>query len=267
MKNFIFACVFILLASSTQAIAGSAQDTENKFSALEVEQFAKSVEKYAAQEGARAFILARVGRPEQDLPEGIKFTHTAIAIYSSIQLATGEKVNGYAIHNLYQKPGQLDRSELVVDYPVDFFWGVNHLKAGIVIPNADVQQRLISVIAEGKDKLLHNKHYSVIANPFNNLFQNCTEHTLNIINAGIYQTVNIEQLKANTKQYFSAQKVKASPFKLMLGNWFIDDVSTKDHPGKIYTTTFTTIAKYLADNELLSKAISLSADGDVTQLL
>ena len=257
----------ICLFYSQLTYAGSAQKTDIQLPIEQVEIFAKNVEHYAANEGARAFIIGRVGRPEAELPKGIKFTHTAIAVYSQISLESGEKVNGYAIHNLYQKEGELDKSELVIDYPIDFFWGVNALKAGIIIPTADVQQRIIEVIATGKDKQLHNENYSVIANPFNNRFQNCTEHTLNIINAGVYQTTDIDALKTNAKQHFTAQRVKINPMKLMLGNLFVDDVSTKDHSGKIKTTTFTTIGKYLQENDLLAQAVVLENNGKTTKLL
>ena len=47
----------------------------------------------------------------------------------------------------------------------------------------------------------------------------------------------------------------------------MDDVSTKDHSGKVYTTTFTTIGKYLKNNELLSKAVVLKSNGSTEQLL
>lgn len=249
------------------AHAGSAQDNAITLPIKQVEKFAKHVEKYAAAEGARAFIIARVGRPEKELPKGINFTHTAIAVYSQISLESGEKVNGYAIHNLYQKEDKLDKSELVIDYPIDFFWGVNALRAGIIIPTANVQQRIIEVIASGKDRKIHNENYSVIANPFNNTFQNCTEHTLNIINAGIYQTTDIAELKSNTAQHFQAQRVKINPVKLLLGNLFVDDVSTKDHSGRIQTTTFTTIGKYLKENDLLAKAVVLEGNGETNELL
>lgn len=267
MKKFIHIVFVCLTLVSTSIFAGSAQKEDIKLSVKSVDKFAKQVEQYAAKEGARAFIIGRVGRPEKDLPRGVRFTHTAVAVYSAITLETGENVKGYAIHNLYQKEGENDKSELVIDYPVDFFWGVNTLKAGVIIPTPNVQQRIIEVIARGKDKLLHNENYSVIANPFNDTFQNCTEHTLNIINAGIYQTENIAQLKQNTAQHFKPQRIKINPLKLMLGNWFIDDVSTKDHLGKIYTTTFTSIGQYLKQNDLLTKAVILRENGYVEHLL
>jgi len=251
--QIISAILIILIPASSWA--GSTSKQQAVLDPIAIKKFAKDIEKYAAAQGARAFIIARAGRPEKDLPKGIKFTHTAIAIYSSITLTDGEQVKGYAIHNLYQKEGELDKSSLVVDYPVDFFWGVQSLKAGIIIPTPQLQQRLMEAIATGKNKQIHNKDYSVIANPFNDQFQNCTEHTLDVINAAIYQTTDINRLKANAKAYFKPQKVKVSPFKLMLGKMFMDDVTTKDHPKKIYTATFSTIAQYLENNELLDTAV------------
>lgn len=260
--------VFSLIAIiSNPSIAGSAQHEESKFLLSELEIFAKSVENFAASEGANVFIIGRVGRPEKDLPKGIHFTHSAIAIYSSITLDSGEKVKGYAIHNLYQRANESDKSELMIDYPVDFFAGASVLKAGIIIPTPELQLRIIEVIATGKDKLIHNENYSVIANPFNNVFQNCTEHTLNVINSAIYQTTDIGQLKANAKQYFIPQRVKVNPFKLILGDWFVDEVSTQDHSGNINTATFTTIAHYLNNNKLISKAIVLDNHGSVAKIL
>jgi hypothetical protein len=226
-----------------------------------IEKFSKSVEKFAASQGARVFIVGRVGRPPSELPKGIDFTHTAIAVYSAIKLDNGEIVNGYAIHNLYQEEKHPDRSELVIDYPVDYFWGVHALRAGIIIPSTQLQQRILDVIATDKEKILHNPHYSVIANPFNDKYQNCTEFTLDIINAAIYQTTDYAQLKANTKAHFTPQLVSVSKFKLLLGEAFSPDVTTKDQNGKIYTATLTTIGKYLAENSLLEKSLILEEDG------
>ena len=86
---------------------------------------------------------------------------------------------------------------------------------------------------------------------------------MNIINAGIYQTTDMATLKSNTKQYFHPQRLKINPIKLLLGNIFVDDVTTKDHSGKVYTTTFTTIKQYLHENELLAKAVVLTPDNIV----
>ena len=266
--NFNLNCVLaiVLLFFSQYSLAGSTQSNEILFPIEQVETFAKKVEKYAAAARAHVFIIARLGRPAKELPTGIHFTHTAIAVYSEISLETGEKVKGYAIHNLYQKQNQLNESELVIDYPVDFFWGVNELKAGIIIPKLPLQKRLLNAIAKGVDKKLHNKQYSVIANPYNSIYQNCTEYVVDIINASIYQTTDITVLKNNAKQHFQAQRVRINPIKLMLGNLFVKDVSTKDHHGKIKTATFMSIAQYLKENDLLAQAVIIDADKGISAL-
>ncbi|ABG42119.1 conserved hypothetical protein [Paraglaciecola sp. T6c] len=265
-KQWLTALVLTFTFSFT-ATAGS---QANKVATHEPEQivhFAKNVEKYAASQGARAFIIARVGRPQKDLPKGIRFTHTAVAIYSDITLDDGELVKGYAIYNLYQKSGELDKSQLVTDYPVDFFWGAAQLSAGVIIPTPDMQTRLIDIISTGKNAQLHNENYSVIANPMNRQLQNCTEHTLDMLNAAIYQTTDIDKLKANTQAYFTPQRVHTSRFKLMFGAMLQDDVTTKDHTGKVSTTTFTSIAQYLAKYDLASQSVILGSDGQAVEIM
>jgi hypothetical protein len=267
LLSIILLPLIMLSLTTSSAYAGSAQTNKAKLDPVEIASFAKDVEKYAAIKGARAFIIGRVGRPAKDLPKDIEFTHTAVALYSSIKLADGKTVNGYAIHNLYQDAEQVNRSSLIIDYPTDFFWGVNELKAGIIIPTVELQQRLIATIASGKNQTLHNSNYSVIANPFTDQFQNCTEHTLDILNAAIYQTTNKQKLKLNAEAHFTPQQVHTSPFKLMLGSMILDDVSTKDHKGKVFTATFTTIANYLQQNNLVKEAVVFNHNGDIRKLL
>jgi len=250
---------FLLIITASAANAGSNQVSEVKFKPEQIAKFAKDVEKYAASKGARAFIISRVGQPKSKLPKGIDFTHTAIAVYSEITLSDGEKVKGYAIHNLYQSEKNSGKSSLITDYPVDFFWGAHELKAGIIIPTPELQQKIIEVIASGKNKSLHNPKYSLVANPFNYRYQNCTEHTLNVINAAIYQTTDMKQLKANTKAYFEPQRVHVSRFKLSLGSMFADGITTKDHSGKVKTASFGTIAKYLTKYQLATPAYVFEA--------
>lgn len=262
IKTLIISLVFV----NASVWAGSASPTDNKHEPEIVKKFAKNVEKFAAKQGAQVFIIGRVGRPPSELPKGVKFTHAAIAVYSNIELENGEVIKGYAIHNLYQKEDKKNRSTLVTDYPVDFFWGVNELKAGVIIPTPALQAKLIEAISTGKNKAIHNPKYSVMANPFNDTFQNCTEHTLDVINAAIYNTTDIAQLKANSEAYFKPQKIKTNPVVLMLGSLFMKDVSLKDHGSKVKTATFSTIGKYLEENQLMAKAITIDESGRVENL-
>jgi len=237
--------------------AGSQQSVPPKHKPENIISFAKQVERYAAKHHARAFVISRLGQPAKNLPKGIDFTHTAIAVYSSITLSDGSQVPGYAIYNLYQKESNPKRSEIIMDYPVDFFWGVHELKAGILIPSEDLQTRLIEAIQLGFHTRLHNPKYSLISNPFNNKYQNCTEHTLNVLNAAIYQTDDMRAIKATVKRHFEPYRLKVSPVKLALGSLFSDGVRTSDHGSKTYTTTFTSIVDYLKTNDLVNQVTRL----------
>lgn len=208
-------------------------------------KFAKKVEKTMADKGAYVAIIARMGRPRSELPEGMHFTHVAFAVYSEITTNDGRKVPGYAIYNLYQNDGHPDLSSLAQDFPVDFFAGVAELEAGLIIPSVELQKRLLDVIGTPTYSSLHEPNYSVIANPYTLGRQNCTEFVLDVTNAAIYQTDDIKKIKANEKAYFVAQKVNVNPFKLMLGSMFSKEVSTSDHQGETVTATFETIGKYL----------------------
>ncbi|PIT74195.1 DUF2145 domain-containing protein [Limnohabitans sp. G3-2] len=225
--------------------AGSFAGETNRFEAEKIIAFAKKVEQTLAAKGVHVAILARMGRPLSEMPPGMHFTHAAFIVYSSIQTADGRTLPGYSIYNLYQYDDQPDKSRLVQDFPVDFFSGVAQLEAGILIPSAELQQRLLKVIASSDYKKLHEPRYSVIANPFTQGRQNCTEFTLDVINSAIYQTTDIHKLKEVAQKYFVAQAVEVNPFKLMLGSIFSAEVATTDHPGKPVTATFERISDYL----------------------
>lgn len=251
----------LLLSAALPAFAGSSQaGGEIKFTPEQIVSFAKKVEKTMAAKGAYVAILARMGRPASELPEGMHFTHVAFAVYSEITTTDGRKLPGYAIYNLYQQNDRPDVSTLVQDYPVDFFSGVAVLEAGIIVPSPELQKRLLDVIGSPTYKALHEPRYSLIANPYTLGKQNCTEHTLDVINAAIYQTDDIKKIKANENAYFEAQTVNVSPLKLALGSAFSAEISTSDHTGKPVTATFETIGKYLQKYDAGSETLIITPE-------
>ncbi len=257
----MFACAGSVHATGFSA--GSSQAGEALHYPVEqIIRFAKKVEKTMAGKGAYVAILARMGRPRSELPEGMHFTHVAFAVYSEITTSDGRKVPGYAIYNLYQKDGQPDVSALVQDFPVDFFAGVAELEAGVIIPSLELQRRLLEVIGSPVYGTLHDPHYSVIANPYTLGRQNCTEFVLDVVNAAIYQTDDIAKIKANEKAYFVGQKVNVSPFKLLFGSMFSREVSTSDHDGEAVTATFETIGGYLAKHDEGAEILTIIPDAD-----
>lgn len=258
---FVAACAIACDAGAAGFSSGSSQAGEvAHFSPDQVIAFAKKVERTMAAKGARVAVLARMGRPPSELPEGMHFTHVAFAVYSEITTSDGRKMPGYAIHNLYQQDNRPDVSDLVQDYPVDFFAGVAQLEAGILIPSPGLQQRLLELIASPTYKVLHDPHYSVIANPYTLGRQNCTEFVLDVINAAIYQTDDIRVIKANEKTYFVAQPVNVNPLKLMMGAMFSAEVSTSDQNGTPVTATFERLVDYLTKYDTGSISLNVLPD-------
>ena len=267
MRGLLFLLIGVLsvaLSSDANATGFSTSSSQAGqiayFKPEQVITFAKKVEKTLAAKGARVAVLARMGRPASELPEGMHFTHVAFAVYSEITTSDRRKVPGYSIYNLYQKDDRPDISDLVQDFPVDFFAGVAQLEAGIIVPSAELQLRLLELIASPSYKTLHEPRYSVIANPFTLGRQNCTEFVLDVVNAAIYQTNDIKTLKANTKAYFVAQPVNVNPFKLMLGSMFTAEVSTADHSGTPVTATFEKIGEYLQKYDAGSTVMTILPD-------
>lgn len=264
MQNYIsklllsFLLLHVACIGHATSFSGSSAQAAANFPAEQIMGFAKKVERTLASEGAHVAIVARMGRPLSEMPEGMRFTHVAFAVYSNITLADGSTVPGYAIYNLYQKDDRPNVSTLVQDFPVDFFAGVAQLEAGILIPSSELQQRLLQVIASPAYASLHDPRYSLIANPYTLGRQNCTEFVLDVINAAIYQTSDIKIIKANTQAYFKAQTVNVNPLKLMLGSMFSAEVSTSDQRGKPVTATFEKIADYLQTYDQGSKVLTIA---------
>lgn len=258
---FLCACTLTVQAQLGELSSSSLQSGEAvHFSPEKIMSFAKKVEKTLAAKGARVAIVARMWRPISELPEGMHFTHVGFAVYSEISMQDGRKLPGYAMYNLYQKENRPDISGLVQDYPVDFFAGVAELESGIIIPSIELQKRLLKVIFSPTYSALHESRYSLIANPYTLGRQNCTEFVLDILNAAIYQTSDIKQIKKDEKAYFVAQTVNVNPLKLMLGAMFKSEISLSDQTGIPVTATFEKIAAFLQQYDIGSQVLMVMPD-------
>lgn len=263
-RSLLLLCLAGVPAMPAAAVSfsgsSSAADAVIHFQPEQLIKFSKKVEKAMAAKGARVAILARMGRPPSELPEGMHFTHVAFAVYSQITTRDGRQLPGYAIYNLYQSDGRPDVSSLVTDFPLDFFAGVSVLEAGVVVPSPALQQRLLEVIAGKTYGALHDSRYSVIANPYNAGRQNCTEFVLDVVNSALHQTDDYARLKDIAQSGFKAQKVNVNPLKLMFGSMLSKEVSLTDHDGDPVTATFETISEYLARVDAGSQAFTVQPD-------
>lgn len=232
----------------------------SRFSAEEIIRFAKKVERVLGEKGARVALVSRVGRPPAEMPQGMYYTHVAFAVYSDVPTRDNRVLRGYAMFNEYQNDDRPDTSALVQDYPVDFFAGVAGLEAGIIIPSPVLQQRLLDVIASPTYAALHEPRYSAIANPYTLGRQNCTEFVLDVLFAAIYQTADVQVIKANEKAFFVAQPVNVSPLKLLLGSMFTVEISLADQSDSPVTATFEKIGDFLGKYDAGVEVFTVKAD-------
>lgn len=267
MHKRILPLMVLLAATTTPPAEAGSQAGGGELGVEQAAQTGKQLERALAERGARVAIVARVGRPRDQLPPGIRYTHVAYAVYSQVQLADGSQVPGYTFYNLYQRADQPDVSDLVSDYATDFYMGAVMTETAVLIPKPGLQRKLLGVIGSPAYARLHNPHYSVIANPYDLGRQNCTEMVLDVLQTALYGEQAPAQRKADLTRWFEAQPVNVSPLKLALGSLAVPDVSLSDHHGEpVRTATFGSLGRYMAHYGLVDEALEIGSDGQVRTL-
>lgn len=259
--NRIHAIFFAIVIALMPALAraGSSEAGAPILPADKVAAFAAHVETELAARGAHVAIVARTGRDPNVLPEGIDYTHVAYWVYSQNTRADGSVYYGYRVYNLYQTSDDETRSSLVQDSPADFFAGAWKLDAGVIVPDARLQKKILGVISSPTYAALHNANYSVLANPRTTRFQNCTEHTLDVMMAAIYQTGDRAQIKANISAYFEPQPIQLGGLKRTLASVASGALTTADHGRQVGTATFGSIARFMERNDLAAQVVRLTS--------
>jgi hypothetical protein len=230
--------------------------------------FSKQIEFALAERGARLAIVFRVGRPRDDLPEGIRYTHGGFFVYQPLQTGDGsESFDGYAVYHLYSgdPSGANDprSSFLAQEFPIDFTLPMHEMEAGIIIPSPALQRRILAVMASEDYAALHHENYSLLSNPHDPEFQNSNEFMLDVIAAALWQTTDREQLKANLAAHFQPAQVRLNVFERLFGPIVDRRVEFADHDGRIFTTTFGSMADFLESNAYALEVLELSYDPDL----
>lgn len=252
-RLFSFICMIFLTLLPSFAAAGSSEAGNPKLPQADVAAFANHVQQDLAARGANVAIVARMGRDPAILPPGVQYTHVGFWVFSNIKRADGSTGRGYQVYNLYQTPNDQSRSNLVQDTPADFLAGAHRLDVGVIIPDVRLQRKLLKVIASPTYSALHNPSYSVLSNPNTDQFQNCTEHTLDIIMASIYGTKSKPQIKANIAAYFQPQQIRVGGIKRFLASASSKAMTTEDHGPKVATATFGSISRFMSAHKLASE--------------
>jgi len=244
-----------------QAGSSAAANGPPTFPIEDVRAFAAQVEQTLATNRAHVALVARVGVDPQDLPDGVRYTHVGFWVYSDLTQPDGSRQRGYRAHNLYQRAGDLDISDLVQDSPVEFFSGVARLEAAIIVPDARLQEKLARLLTGPAYAKLHNPAYSVLSNPATNQFQNCTEHILNILIAALYDTDDMARIKGNIRAHVRPQTITLDPFLRLFGPAFTAGVSMADHGERIETTSFASLRDFMARYALSQQVIHVTEAG------
>jgi len=259
MKRLLaVAATLLALALPTLAEAGSSAEADPVLPRAEVLAFAVDVERDLAARGAHVAIVARVGRDPDTLPDGLRYTHVAYWVYSHIQHEDGSTTKGYRAYNLYQLSDDPTRSRLVQDSPADFFAGAHALDAGIIVPQLALQVKLLKAITGPAYTAVHNPRYAVLANPLTRDFQNCTEHTLDVLVASLYDTRDPSRIKANIKAHFTPQPIAVSGLKRFFAPALSGALVTSDHGARIRTATFGSIGRFMRRYDLAQDIYSVT---------
>lgn len=262
MKRFltlISVCLSLLLPSLSWA--GSTENAPAQLPKDQIATYSNKLQKDLVARGARVAIVSRIGRDPDTLPDGINYTHVAYWVYSRLSHEDGSTSTGYRVYNLYQQADDDTSSRLVQDSPADFFAGAYKLDAGVIVPDPRLQQKLLGTIASPTYNALHNSSYSVLANPADPRFQNCTEHTLDVLMASLYDIENRDQIKANIAAHFEPQHVRIGGLKRMLAPASSAALTTKDHGSKIETATFSSIARFMSGHDLSDQIYRFTENG------
>lgn len=254
----VMATFFALVPGIT--LAGSSEGGTVVYPSNQVATFANRVQKDLASRGVHVAIVSRMGRDPNILPDGVTYTHVSFWVYSNITNSDGTSGRGYQVFNLYQKAGNLTRSHLVQDSPAAFFSTAQRLDAGVIIPDIRLQKKLIKVITSPTYAKLHNAKYSVLANPNTNQFQNCTEHTLNVLMASLYGTSNVAQVKANISAHFKPQQIQLGGMKRILAPVSTPALTTSDHGATVSTATFSSISRFMKANDLATSVYHMTPE-------
>lgn len=226
--------------------AESLQDTPGvkTYGEAYVRQLTRQVDTRLAEEGVQVAILARAGRARSEMPDGIDFTHCGIAL--RVEGADPEQPM-FKVYNLYQGAGgDKDVSELIQDYTIDMVAGAIEPEIGIIIPTAELQKKIAALLDAPLYSALHNPDYNLIANPFNDRFDNCVTHTLEVVTAALLETEDTDKIAAYIRTNFEAQRVRLS-FWQRVGSNFMSGVNLDDQDGDVpVTATFTRVRDYLA---------------------
>ena len=256
----LIACLWFCLGLATPVAADSDQRPVDHFTITEAADFSKQIEHALADRGAFIALVFSSGRDRARLPDGVRYTHGAFWVYGPIETAEGDTSFGYAVYNLYHDAQTVTRSYLAQDRPLDFTRGDVVGQVGIIIPSADMQARLLQLITSPTYEALHQPAYSLLSNPTDLRFQNCTEFMLDILSAAAWNRTDRTQIKINLDAWFQPTQISVPFWQRWTAGWFDRRIRFEDHNGPVEVATYESIADFMTRYGLAAETFELDAD-------
>lgn len=257
-------CAALALAAAAPAPAAaqdsSAQAAASHLAPAEAAAFSKQIERTLADRGARVALVFRSGRPREDMPDGLAYTHGALWVHRTVAGADGAPRQGYAVYNLYHGDGVTlakGRSHLVQDWPLNFAAGSMEDDVAVILPTPEMQRRLLAVVDSPTYARLHNPSYSLTANPLRRLHQNCNTFLLDVVAAAAWETAEPAQLSANLRAHFRPSRVAAPLLLRVFGPAVDERLHTDDQSGPIVTASYESIRDFMAEHHLSSSSFTV----------
>ncbi|MFT6662617.1 MAG: hypothetical protein ACJA0K_002628 [Maricaulis maris] len=259
--RYLIACCLFIVSAATPAWADSDARPIDHFTLREAADFSKQVERELAQRGAYIALVFRSGRPRDALPDGVRYTHGAFWVYGPVTEADGSQGHGYAVYNLYHGQDDPTTSYLAQDWPLDFMRGDVVGEIGVIIPSEEMQIRLLDVIASDQYDALHQPEYSLLSNPADLRFQNCTEFLLDVVAAGAWLTDDRARIKINLDAYFPPTRVELGWWERLTAGWFDPRIRLDDQGnGPVNIASFSSISDFMLTFDLADESFEIQAD-------
>jgi len=259
-----FAAVVATAGLAPAARAGGSADDRfgvEKFGDEAVREFALKLNDELDRRQVNLAIVARTGRPREQLPKGISYTHVAFVVFEPVREPDGSVFHTYCVYNLYQGgPGLEDRSHLKQDFTYDFVAGTAEEDVMVCVPSPEMQRRLVRVIRSPAYASLHTPRYNVVANPWVDRFDNCVTHTLKVCVAAIYETDDRTRIYKNIRAHFKPTRVRLPLFKA-IGSHLVPpkELSREDmDPRGLQTASYDSLETFLDGNGLVQEKFKVS---------
>ena len=137
----------------------------------------------------------------------------------------------------------------------------------ILIPKAELQSKLRTILDNGKAQALHDPHYNMLAYPFSVRYQNSNQWALEVLAAAMAQGINInnrQQAQAwLTSADYHADVLHIDTLTRLGARMFRANVSFDDHPfdrrmsGLIDTVTVESIVRFMEGRDSTTDKIVL----------